>query len=125
MWKEVRDWTQLVTARSVTLTFLDVDDKRQLACVSAVVDEGNVVVFGQQDSYIENTIMGQRIPMSGRKGVFVVRLDAKVGEEGGTDSKRKAECGYDEDDGKWMRTVEEEGGNLLVKTGASRGKEGI
>ena len=39
------------------------------------MDEGNVVVFGQDESFIENT--GQRIPMSRRDGVFVMRLDAQ------------------------------------------------
>ena len=40
-------------------------------------DEGNVVVFGQHESFIENTNTGQRIPMSRRSGVFVIRLDAQ------------------------------------------------
>ena len=60
-----------------SVIFLDADVKRPLASVSAIVDEGNVVVFGQDESFIENTNTGQRIPMSRRDGVFVMRLDAQ------------------------------------------------
>ena len=60
-----------------SMRFLDADVKRPLASVSVIVDEGNVVVFGQDESFIENTNTGQRIPMSRRDGVFVMRLDAQ------------------------------------------------
>ena len=59
------------------LKCLDADVKRQLASVSAIVDGGNVVVFGQHESFIENVSTGQRIPMCRRNGVFVVRLDTQ------------------------------------------------
>ena len=52
------------------MKFLDADDKRPLASVSAIVDEGNIVVFGQQDSHIENTSTVPRIPM-GRRRAFL------------------------------------------------------
>ena len=42
------------------------------------VDKGNVVVFGQQDSYIENTSTGQRIPTNRIKVVFVMQLKAQT-----------------------------------------------
>ena len=58
---------------------LDADVKRPAASVSAIVDEGNVFVFGPQESYNESTCTGQRVPMSRRKGVFVVQLDAQGG----------------------------------------------
>ena len=61
------------------MELLDADVKRPLASVSAIVDEGNIVVFGPQESHIENTSTGQRIPTIRRKGVFVVRLDAQAG----------------------------------------------
>ena len=56
------------------MKFLDADVKRPLASVSAIVDEGNVVVFGQHESFIENVRMGQRIPMCRRNGVFVMAI---------------------------------------------------
>ena len=65
------------------MKFLDADVKRPLSSVTAIVDEDNVVVFVQQDSYIENTSTGQMIPMRRRKGVFVVaaaRTDGRAGE---------------------------------------------
>ena len=58
--------------KKCSMRFLDADVKRPLASVSALVDEGNVVVFGQHESFIENTNTGQRIPMSRRNGVFVM-----------------------------------------------------
>ena len=52
------------------MKFLDADVKRPLASVSAIVDEGNVVVFGQHKSFIENVSTGQRIPMCRRNRVL-------------------------------------------------------
>ena len=60
-----------------SMMFLDADVKRPLASVSAIVDEGNVVVFGQHESFIENVSTGQRIPMCKRNGVFVMQLDTQ------------------------------------------------
>ena len=51
--------------KKCNIKFLDAGVKRLLASVSAIVDNGNVVVFGPQESYIERTSTGQRIPMSG------------------------------------------------------------
>ena len=45
------------------MKFLDADVRRPLASVSAIVVEGNVVVFGQHESFIENGSTGQRIPV--------------------------------------------------------------
>ena len=59
-------------SKKCNVKFSDADIKRPLASVSAIVDEGNIVVLGPQDSYIENTSTRQRIRMSRRKGVFVV-----------------------------------------------------
>ena len=55
------------TKRSTKL--LDEDVKGPLAHVSAIVDGGNVVVFGQHESFIENISTVQRIPMCRRTGV--------------------------------------------------------
>ena len=56
--------------------FLDADVKRPLASVSAIVDQGNTVVFGPTASYVEQAATGERIPMVRRKGVFVLELKA-------------------------------------------------
>ena len=60
-----------------SMKFLDADVRRPLVSVSAIVDEGNVVVFGQHESFIENVSTGQRIPMCRRNGAFVMRLDTQ------------------------------------------------
>ena len=52
-----------------SMKFLDANDKRPLASVSAIEDEGDVVLFGQHGSFIENVSTGQRIPMCRRNGV--------------------------------------------------------
>ena len=57
--------------------FLRADLLRPLASVSSIVDGGNIVVNGPQDSYIENRSTGQRMPMSRRNGVFVMQLKAQ------------------------------------------------
>ena len=59
------------------MNLLDADVKRPLASVSAIVVAGNVVVFGQHESFIENVSTGQRIPVCRRTGVFVMRLDTQ------------------------------------------------
>ena len=58
------------------MKFLDADVNRPLASVSAILNEGNVVVFGQHESFFGNTGSGQRIPMCRRDDVFVIRLNA-------------------------------------------------
>ena len=45
------------------MKFLDADVKRPLASVRAIMDEGNVVVSGQHESFIENVSTGQRFPL--------------------------------------------------------------
>ena len=76
--------------KKCNMKFLDADVKRQVASVSAIANEGHIVVFGPQESYIEKTSTGQRIPMSGRNGVFVVQLGAQAG------SRTSKIVGFDE-----------------------------
>ena len=63
--------------RKCSVKLLDADVKRPLASVSAIVDEGNVVVIGQHEFFIENACTGQRIPMYKRIGVLVMHLDTQ------------------------------------------------
>ena len=63
--------------KKYNIGFLHADVLRPLASVSSIVDGGNIVVFGPQDSYVENRSMGQRMPMSRRNGVFVMQLKAQ------------------------------------------------
>ena len=47
-----------------------------LTAVSAIVDEGNRVVFESAGSYIENLATGQKIPMHRKNNVFMLQLEA-------------------------------------------------
>ena len=68
--------------------FLDAGVKQQLASVSAIVDGGYVVVFGPQDSYIENT--STSLPKNKRKK----RVRGALGRTSGHEN--------DENSGGWM-----------------------
>ena len=61
------------------MKFLDADVQRPLLSVSATVDQGNVVVFGQHESFIENVSTCQRNPMCMKNGLFMMRLDTQPG----------------------------------------------
>ena len=63
--------------RQCGIKFLVTDVKKPLAAVSAIVDEGNVVVFGPGPwgSFIQNVQSGERIPMERKKGTYVIRVE--------------------------------------------------
>ena len=54
----------VVDGKKCNMKFLGAVVERPLASVSAIVDEGNIVEFGPQESYIENTSTRRRIPIS-------------------------------------------------------------
>ena len=57
------------------MKFLDADVKKPLGAVSAMVDEGNTVVFSRKwGSYVENDETKQRIPMERSGGTYVMKL---------------------------------------------------
>ena len=53
--------------KKCTMKFLDTNIKRLLASVSASVAEGHIVVFGQQESYIENASKARGFRWAGGK----------------------------------------------------------
>ena len=61
------------------MQFLDADVERPFPSMIAIVNKGNIVAFAPQESYMETTSIGQRIPMNRRQGVFAVQLDARAG----------------------------------------------
>ena len=63
-------------------SFLDADVKRPVASVTVIVDEGNRVVFGSTEWYIENVAKGQKVPMCRRRGVLssIWRANAETGD---------------------------------------------
>ena len=64
--------------RTCSMKFLDANVKRPLASVSAIIDQGNRVVFDPHESYVENVATGQRLPMVRKRGVFVMELEVEA-----------------------------------------------
>ena len=63
------------------MKFLDADVKKPLGAVSAIVDEGNTVVFSRKRSYIQNDATGEKIQIHRSGGTFVIKLDMIKGNE--------------------------------------------
>ena len=63
--------------KKCNMKIFDADVSRFLDSSSAIVDDGNVVVFRPQESYVENTSTGQRISMKRKNHVLVVHLDER------------------------------------------------
>ena len=67
----------MMKGRKCRMKFLDADVKKPLGSVSAMVEEGNTVVFsGKWGSYVENDLTGERIPMEQKNGTYVMALHA-------------------------------------------------
>ena len=66
-----------VNGRQCGMGFLITDVKKPLAAVSALVDAGSTVVFGQGPwgSYIVNNATGERIYMKRRKGTYYIEVE--------------------------------------------------
>ena len=66
------------------MNFLVTDVKKPLAAVSAIVDEGNVVVFGPGPwgSFIQNVGSGEKIFMERKRGTYVMRVKYEEGAGG-------------------------------------------
>ena len=71
------------------MKFRDSDVKKPLAAAGEIVEQGNTVVLsGKWGSYIENDKTGEKIPLTKKNGVFVMRLESA--EEGkGRGSKKQ------------------------------------
>ena len=91
-----------------SMGFLDADVKRPLASVSAIVDQGNRVVFGPDACYVEHVATGQRMPMARKKGVFVLELKAITGDKAKTRRKGKMAMDIEEVDEEEDEAVEDE-----------------
>ena len=81
--------------RKCGMQFLVTDVKKTLAAVSAVVDEGNVVVFGlgPWGSFIQNVNTGEKIFMERKKGTYVIRVKYEGGPGGDAQKVPKDEGG--------------------------------
>ena len=57
-----------------TITFQATDVRKPLAAVSKIVEKGNKVVFGPDESYIENLKTGKRIELEAENGTYVMNV---------------------------------------------------
>ena len=86
------------------MRFLDCDVKKPLAAVSAMIDEGNTVVFSNRwGSYVENDKTGEKIDIKRIGNTFEMLLKAKKLKEG--DQRRMR---WTEDNGKKYEGMEME-----------------
>jgi len=67
--------------RKCGMKYLITDVTKPLAAVSAMVDEGNRVVFDSEGSYVECKKTGQRIYMKRSNGTFVMELEVDTGKK--------------------------------------------
>ena len=68
-----------MSGRRCGMKFLDADVKKPLGAVSAMVDEGNTVVFSRKwGCFVENDVTSERIPMSRKGGTYVMMLEGVV-----------------------------------------------
>ena len=112
--------------RKCCMKFLDADVKKPLGSVSAMVEEGNTVVFSKRwGSYVENDLTGEKIPLEHKNGTYVMALQMIDGNNGKLKKKNGMEInglgeggggggdggggggegGEDEDMGVFMRRV--------------------
>ena len=67
----------VMKGRRCGMKFLDADVKQPLGAVSAMVDEGNTVVFSQRwGNYVEHDETHERIPISRKGGTYVMILES-------------------------------------------------
>ena len=71
----------VLDGKKCNMKFLDADVKRLLASVSAVVERGKHHRVRTARVYVESTSTGQRMPVSRRKGVYVVPVQRLCGSE--------------------------------------------
>jgi len=103
-----------MSGRRCGMKFLDADVKKPLGAVSAMVDEGNTVVFSRKwGSFVENDITSERIPMSRKGGTYVMLLEGIVDLEakqkkttGGMEVNGMEEEAAKEDTGVFRRRVQ-------------------
>ena len=57
------------------MEFLEAGVKRPLGSVAEIVDEGNIVMFSNNGSYIQNEATGEKLWMERRGNMFILILN--------------------------------------------------
>ena len=94
------------------MKFLSADVKKPLASVSAMVEEGNRVVFSPKENFVECLATGENTNLGKRNGVFILAVETDRGGKRGAqamdigevEGERRTEDG---DDLKFMRRMDE------------------
>ena len=73
------------------MQLLEAGVKRPLGSVAEIVDEGNMVVFRKQGSYIQNETTGEKLWMERRGGMFILSLKGLDAEKVKGNVKQKIE----------------------------------
>ena len=60
------------------MKFLDADVRKPLGAVSAIVDQGNTVVFSKGRSYIKSDTTGETIPVVRSGGRYVIQVEVET-----------------------------------------------
>ena len=92
--------------RKCGMHYLVTNVKKPLASVSAIIDQGNKVVFDTEGSYVENKQTGERIKLKRKNGTFIMKLEVEGNNKkkdvtnddkmdvGGLDDETNAENGF-------------------------------
>ena len=62
------------------MKFLDAEVRKPLGAVSAIVDQGSIVVFSRVGSYIRSDATGEVIPVVRSGGTYVIQVEAATKE---------------------------------------------
>ena len=62
------------------MKFSDADVRKPLGAVSAIVDQGNTVVFSKGRSYIKSDTTGEMIPVVRTGGTYVIQVEVAIDE---------------------------------------------
>ena len=107
------------------MRILNSDVRKPLAAVSAMNDEGNMVVFSRKcESYIENDVTREKIPMERVGEKFEMVLKTKKLEEGTRKDVRWAEDGGKKFAGMEVDANDEESEEEEMARRVDEGKEG-
>ena len=60
------------------MKFLDAEVRKPLGAVSAIVDQGNTVVFSKGRSYIKSDTTGEMIPVVRTGGTYVIQVEVET-----------------------------------------------
>ena len=60
------------------MKFLDADVRKPLGAVSAIVDQGNTVVFSKGRSYIKSDTTGETIPVVRNGWTYVIQVEVET-----------------------------------------------